>query len=343
MTIIPLTGNDHNEWHQSVIRTARSLSPLLDGGLFLYTQTNAQLTAILYNIDPQTGLSLGAAAPPHPGQHYPNTALTQAAHKYALDIYVDYKKGMVELTAKISDSLNAAEKQTLSIANGHTNYNDLTLLQIMTSAATHLAVYTAENHANIEAILGTQWDPIMVTFDVHVARFVRAAEIARRNGQAFSQINLIQLFMATLLHLGAEITAVHQFWNSANPNAAIRTLDSLTLFMMNHMRNNRPTVHTLGRAAVAAESTEPTDTALAAKSSDADLLVKLLNKVLHKVDKIDGCVCSGGGEKKSTTDLYCWTHGKGSHSGKDCKHKATGHIDTASLSNKQSGSTREKK
>jgi uncharacterized membrane protein YgcG len=36
---------------------------------------------------------------------------------------------------------------------------------------------------------------------------------------------------------------------------------------------------------------------------------------------------------------YCWTHGNCSHTGSDCNDKAEGHIDTATYSNMQGGST----
>ena len=37
---------------------------------------------------------------------------------------------------------------------------------------------------------------------------------------------------------------------------------------------------------------------------------------------------------------YCWTHGKCAHDGKECNNKAEGHVETATLENKQGSSTK---
>ena len=46
--------------------------------------------------------------------------------------------------------------------------------------------------------------------------------------------------------------------------------------------------------------------------------------------------------KRKKTDKYCWTHGACAHDSKDCKasYRKEGHIESATFSNKQGGSTR---
>ena len=86
------------------------------------------------------------------------------------------------------------------------------------------------------------------------------------------------------------------------------------------------------------ELTPPLQQTVNATQQDK-IQLKML-EILERIDtKLDGSTNNGNRSKsRRVLDSYCWSHGAGNHTSKQCRFKKEGHQDNATFENRMGGS-----
>ena len=367
-----------NDVHTKLKANASSVPTTLGGGahghlgLMLGPATYLAITGHDYVIPANPGAQ--PVVPPGTTRHATDTLVR--AHATDLRTYQESTRTDQALKQLILDAFD--DKYLRGLRNRHTAYSAHTALQLIQHLYTNYGVITQLDLNENENRMKAPYDPaqpIEILFD----QIETAMEYADSAGAPYTDTQTVTTAYLLIFRTGlykdackewnrrplaektwqnfkTDFTAAHReilHFQQANQQAGFHPpgqANNAEIVNAYHQETTEA-IHALAQATnsdrqAVANLTQANSTLSTQVSELRQLFTTLdtkLNRILSNSNRNNGRDGESAAARRNANTSYCWTHGRtrtDNHTSENCRNPATGHIRTATLNNRQGGSSR---